>query len=334
MNVLVTGSTGFIGGALCSALVEQGHNVRAFHRATSSLRLLDGLPVEHALGDLTRPQTLQEAMQDIEVVFHTAALLGGPENPARMYAVTVEGTRAVVQAALEAGVRRLVHTSSVAALGVPEQPPGNRPVPVLLDENHSWNYFPNRWPYGYAKYLAEQEVQMAVAQGLDAVIVNPSVVLGGGDVYRQSSSLVMRIARNRLPFVVDGGANFVHVTDVVNGHLAALARGRSGERYILGGENLSLSDFVRLVAEVTRGRAPLQLPAGLVRALASPARLFQSFIHLPVSATMFHLAGMYFYYDLRKAQAALQLEQPRPIREAIAQAYAWFTQDGGSNSTS
>ncbi len=117
-NILVTGSTGFIGGQLCRALCEQGHAVRAFHRPTSLTRVLEGLPVEHALGDLTQPDSVNAAMQGIEVVFHVAALLGGQENSGRMYAITVEGTRAVLQAALRAGVRRMVHTSSVAALGV------------------------------------------------------------------------------------------------------------------------------------------------------------------------------------------------------------------------
>lgn len=333
MNILVTGSTGFIGGALCKTLVAQGHNVRAFHRASSTLRLLDDLPVEHAIGDLTQPQTLVDAMRGIQVVFHTAAMLGGLENPSRMYAVTVEGTRGVLQAALQAGVQRFVHTSSVAALGVPEQAPGRLVLPVLLDESHTWNYHPNRWPYGYAKYLAELEVQLAVGQGLDAVIVNPSVVFGAGDIYRQTDSLILQVARSKLPFLVEGGANFVHIADVVAGHLAALERGRKGERYILGGENLSHAKIVELIAAVTDGKQPvLILPAWLVRAAARPARLLQSYLRLPVNANMLNLAGIHFYYDTRKAQIALQLPAARPIRDAIAEAYSWFQSTSSSSS--
>ena len=123
MKVLVTGSTGFIGGALCQALAAQGHVVRAFHRPNSSLRRLEGLDVEHAQGDLTQPATLEAACAGMEVVFHAAAWMGGSEV-GRLYAVTVEGTRAVLQAAQRAGVRRVIHTSSVAALGVP--PPGEK----------------------------------------------------------------------------------------------------------------------------------------------------------------------------------------------------------------
>ena len=329
MRVLVTGSTGFIGGALCRALVLQGHQVRAFHRPSSTLRLLEDLPVEHALGDLTRPETVQAAMEGIEAVFHTAALLGGGrDEPGRMYAVTVEGTRAVLQAARQAGVKRVVHTSSVAALGVPPRAPKGA-FPISLNENHTWNYRSDYWPYGYAKYLAELEVQRAVAQGLDAVIVNPTLVFGAGDVYRQTSSLVVLVARQRLPALVPGGVNAVHIADVVAGHLAALERGRRGERYILGGENLTLADLVRKIAAVAGVSAPLViLPAGLARRLVGPLLLVQSYINFPVGVLLLHLAGMNFYYDGRKARSELGLTSLRPIDDALREAYAWFQARG------
>jgi dihydroflavonol-4-reductase len=326
MNVLVTGSTGFIGGALCRALVAQGHTVRAFHRSTSSLSLLEGLPVEHATGDLTQPATLEAAMQGIEVVFHTAAMLGHMHDPGRMYAITVEGTRFVLQAALKARVRRVVHTSSVAALGVPERGPGGIPAdPPLLDEAHSWNYIPGRWPYGYAKNLAEQEVQKAVAQGLDVVIVNPAVVIGPGDIYRLSDSIVVNVARRRFPVAAQGGMNVVHIDDVVAGHLAALERSRTGERTILGGENISLLAFLALTASVTGAPPPRGvLPMWVIRPLAWAARLASTFINLPVDTSLLNLAGYYFYYDLTKSQRDLGLPAPRPARMAVEDAWAWF----------
>jgi len=326
-NVLVTGSTGFIGGQLCRALCEQGHAVRAFHRPTSLTRVLEGLPVEHALGDLTQPDSVNAAMHGIEVVFHVAALLGGQESSGRMYAITVEGTRAVLQAALRAGVRRVVHTSSVAALGVPDfADPGSLPI----DENHSWNYRPDRWPYGYAKHLAELEVQKAVAQGLDAVIVNPSVVFGPGDVYRQSSSIIMQVARRRLPALTEGGLNVVHIQDVVAGHLAALERGATGERYILGGENMTHATLVRKIAKITGAPAPLLvLPPWMARALVVPARLAQTFIPLPLAYNSLYLAGYRFYYQTNKAVVELGLNQPLSAEQAISDAYAWFKQKQG-----
>ncbi len=319
MNVLVTGSTGFIGSRLCRALVQAGHKVRAFHRPASTLRLLEGLEIEHALGDLTQPETLLAAMQGIEGVFHAAAWMGGNDS-GRLYAVTVEGTREVLAAARKAGVRRVVHTSSVAALGVPE-----RGAPSLLNENHTWNIPPEYYPYGYAKYLAEMEVQKAVAQGLDVVITNPGMVFGAGDVHRQSSSIINLVAARKLSVAVEGGINAVHIADVVEGHLAAFERGRCGERYILGGENLTYLELLQIIARAAGVPAPnLVLPAGLVRALGRLALPLQNFLDLPVSAELFHLAGYNFHYDLRKAQVELGLAPPRPVEEAVAEALSWF----------
>jgi len=325
MRALVTGSTGFIGAALCRALTARGDAVVAFHRASSLLRLLDGLPVEHAIGDLTRPETLVEALQGVDVLFHTAAHMGGGQA-GRQYAVTVEGTRALMNAALEAGVQRVVHTSSVAALGVPEELPAGG-EPSLLNEHHTWNFRPDHWPYGYAKYLAEMEVQRAVAAGLDAVIVNPTVVYGAGDVYRQSSSLVMQAARRKIPALVDGGVNVVHIDDVAAGHLAALERGGRGRRYILGGENMTIAALVRLAAEVTGTPPPgVILPVGLVRRLAGPLERLRDYIRLGALSTELRLAGRYFYYDLSRADVELGHRPQHSAREALAEAYAWFTQ--------
>lgn len=329
MKVLVTGSTGFIGAHLCRALISKGCQVRAFHRASSARRLLDGLPVEHAIGDLTRPETLQAALAGMDVVFHTAALLGGREEPGKMYAVTVEGTRFLIQAALQAGIKRMVHTSSVAALGVPERIQFNVADQALLNENHTWNYRPDYWPYGYAKYLAELEIQKAITQGLDAVIVNPALVIGAGDIYRQNSSIIVQVARQRLPALIDGGINLVHIDDVVAGHLAALERGRCGERYILGGENLTHIQVVHKIAKIVGVKAPrMVLPTGLVRKIAGISWMVQPFLDTPLAVRQLHLAGLYFYYDTSKARVKLGLTEPKPSDHAIEEAYAWFIKSG------
>jgi dihydroflavonol-4-reductase len=328
MDILVTGSTGFVGSNLCRALAAEGHRVRVFHRATSSLRGLDGLAVEHFVGNLREPESLIPAMQGVEAVFHVAAVLGGSDLR-RLEAVTVCGTRAVLQAAREAGVRRVVHTSSVAALGIPESGPrGGASAPfALLDEHHTWNFTPEGWPYGYAKYLAELEVQQAVAQGLDAVIVNPALILGAGDIYRASGSLIAEVARGRVPVTIPGGLNVVHIDDVMAGHLAALERGCPGERYILGGQNMTHTHLLELAASVTGAHAPsLELPAGLVRLLEGPLRLVHPFINIPISPEQLALAGIYFYYDTHKSQDQLGLPAPRPIEDAIREAYRWMTQ--------
>lgn len=324
MKILVTGSTGFIGSHLCRALVEQGHDVRAFHRATSSMRALDGVEVEHALGDLAQPKTLEVAMQGVEAVFHTAGLLDSAGDAGRMYAITVEGTRAVLDAAQAAGVRRVVHTSSVAALGIPEKGPGGN-IPSLLDENHTWNLPPSRWIYGYAKYLAELEVQKAVANGLDAVIVNPGLVIGAGDVYHGSLRTLETVAAGRVPTSIPGGMNIVHIADVVDGHLAALERARTGERYILGGQNISHESFYTLCADVAGVNPPRGvLPQGLTDFLGKFARMISPMVQLPVSSDLLTLGGIYFYYNTAKARQELGLAEPRSIRDALEEAYAWL----------
>lgn len=325
MRVLVTGSTGFVGSHLCKALVEQGHTVRAFHRPSSNLRLLEGLEVEHAQGDLTQPETMTAAMEGMDVVFHCAAWMGSHDQPGRQYTVTVEGTRNVLQAARKTGVQRVVYTSSTAALGVPQAGNSGEERPLPVNENHTWNYQPHWYPYGYTKYLAELEAQKAAAQGLDVVIVNPSLIFGAGDAYRQSGSIVMQVAQRRISVAVEGGINAVHVEDVVSGHLAAMERGKCGQRYILGGENVTHLQLLQRIAEVTGTPAPtLVLPAWLVRAGAGPVSLFHAFLDLPVSGDLMRMAGYFFYYDLSKAREALDWQPVHPLREAIEETYAWF----------
>jgi dihydroflavonol-4-reductase len=323
MKALVTGSSGFIGAATCRALLESGYAVHAFHRATSNLRLLENLPVEHVIGDLNQPETVRAAMQGVEVVVHGAAWVGY-NDPGRLYSVNVEGTRAVVQAALHAGVRRLVFTSSVTALGIP--PAG---CSSLLDEQHTWNHPGEFFPYGYSKYLAELEVQKGVMQGLDAVIVNPTLVLGAGDIYRQSSSLVRQFANRKVGVAVTGGVNVVHVVDVAAGHVAALERGSRGERYILGGSNLSYLELCQVLARVTGVPAPtVVLPGGLLRAVRGPARLLERFVDLPVSSDVFLLAGRCLYYNMTKARSQLGLSEPLSPEQAVGDAYVWLLEKG------
>jgi dihydroflavonol-4-reductase len=336
LNILVTGSTGFIGSHLCLALLAEGHQVRAFHRPTSSLANLEGLQVEHMIGDITEPESLVRAMQGVEVVFHTAAHLGAIHDPPQVYKVTVGGTRKVLQAAQEAGVRRVVHTSSVAALGVPEvaqtgsgQAGEATNLALLIDERHTWNYPPHWWFYGHAKYLAEMQVQKAVARGLDVVIVNPAVVLGAGDINRVSGDVIIHAAQGHIPVAVPGGLNIVHIEDVVRGHLAALAYGRTGERYILGGENMTHLHFLKITAEVVGSHPPrLVLPSKLTRSLVWPAALAGRFLPLPISADSFHRAGYFFYYDTLKARLQLGMKDTLPARQAISDAFTWYRDHG------
>jgi dihydroflavonol-4-reductase len=324
---IVTGSTGFIGSHLCRALTAAGHEVRAFHRPNSTLSLLENLDVEHCIGDITQPDSLAGALKGVEVVFHTAAKLGIPRDPDLMYAVTVAGTRNVLIAAKTSGVRRVIHTSTVAALGVPEKPHNKHIAPPAMNEYHTWNFPPLWWPYGHSKYLAEMEVQNAVANGLDAVIVNPTLVIGAGDINRVGGNVIIKAAQGRLVAAPPGGLNVVHIDDVVRGHLAALERGRTGERYILGGQNLSHMEFLQIVADVVGVQRPrAAIPEWLVRGLAGPVEIATKFLPLPIGGDLLHKSGYFFYYDTHKAHQELGLSDLRSTHTAIGDAFIWYRQ--------
>ncbi len=321
-KVLVTGATGFIGSALCRALVERGHAVRALHRATSSLELLAGLPVAPVRGDILEPESLRPALRGVEVVFHAAAQSAYWRRPEIVVRSAVEGTRNVVTAAREAGVRRLILTSSVAALGVPR-------AGEALTESHTFNLEPRAFPYGYAKYQAEVEALRAAGGALEVVVVNPSIVVGPGDIHQISGSLVVEAARGRLFFYSEGGANYVHLADVVEGHLAALRRGRPGERYILGGENLPHRQAFEILAEVTGRRGPrLRLPGWGVSAAAWVVDGVRRFVPLPLEGAQLRLSRVFLYCDISKAKEQLGLPPPRSFRQAAEEAYAWYRARG------
>jgi dihydroflavonol-4-reductase len=329
MKVLVTGSTGFIGAHLCKALVTEGHKVHAFHRPNSPLLALGELPVAHVLGDITQPATLQEAFAGIQVVFHAAAHVG-KRDPRLIYQTTVEGTRNVAEAALRAGVHRLIHTSSVAALGVPVEQDQSRAWPPLpMNENHTWNYPASWWPYGYHKYLAELEVQKAVAQGLDAVIVNPALVVGPADLNRIAGDVLIRVATAQIPAAIEGGLNVIHIDDVVRGHRAALEHGLTGQRYILGNENLSHQRFLELIARAAEVRAPRWvLPSWLARGLRLPISAIGKILPIPLAGQALHRVGYYFYYDTSKATNLLHLQNLIPVQQAVQQAINWYKEQG------
>ena len=255
MRILVTGATGFIGRKLCRGLVGRDHEVIAFHRASSPGKALQGIPVEHRTGDVTSPEDLKKAMQGVEAVYHLAAPHSTQGGFGKTYATIVEGTRYVMEAALAAGVERVIYTSAAASMGVSlrKQP---FQQPEVLDENHVWNLPASTWPFGYAKYLAEMEVQKAVALGLPVIVLNPSYVLGPGDEYRKNHSVLAMLASQRLAYYLPGGLNVVHISDVVRAHMSALTFGRIGERYLLAGQNIQVRYFQELVARMNGHEPP------------------------------------------------------------------------------
>lgn len=331
MRALVTGSTGFIGSHICKALLNQGYQVRAFHRPTSPQILINKLPIEHAIGDITEPETIKEALQGVDLIFHTAAQLGLPKHPMDMYYVTVNGTRNLLKAAMESKVIRIVHTSSVAALGVPLESIGMTPeqaFSIQMDENHTWNFPPKWWRYGHSKYLAEIEVQKAVAQGLDVVIVNPAIVIGDGDLHKVGGGTLIHAA-NRKPLVyLPGGLNAIHIEDVVQGHLAALEKGRTGERYILAGENLTIKQFVTTIAEVTQRKPPkYKIPANPLHLFASLTSTLHPWLQMPFSPDLLRHAGYYFFYSNNKVAQELKCISRRSIKTALQDALLWYREN-------
>ncbi|MCJ7512037.1 MAG: NAD-dependent epimerase/dehydratase family protein [Anaerolineales bacterium] len=317
-TVLVTGATGFIGAALCRALLAQGHSVQAFHRPTSDRRSLDGLDVVHHLGDILRPETLAPAMRGVDWVFHLAAEAAYWRNPDQVIETAVQGTQNVVLAARAAGVRRVVMTSSLAALGVPSGA-------GWLDEQHTFNLPPGRFPYGFAKHQSEQEA-LRIAEGLpEVVIVNPSAVFGPGDRKPISGSLIIEAARG-LGFVyVDGGWNVVHIDDVIRGHLAAAQLGRAGERYLLGGENLTHRETLEIIAQVVGRRPPwLRLPGWSVPPLAALIDGLRSVVTLPMDGNQLRLSRHRLFCDLSKSRRELGMPEPIPFRQAVHDFWDWY----------
>lgn len=264
MKILVTGATGFVGSAVVRRLLRGDHDVRVLVRPTSDRRNLLGLNLQVVEGDLTQASSLLRACDDCEALFHVAAdyRLWAP-IPTQLYQTNVEGTRALLQAARSAGVPQIVYTSSVATLGIPgDGQSGDENTPVALDDMIGH--------YKRSKFLAEALVREFAAEGLPVVIVNPSTPIGPHDVKPTPTGRIVRDAiAGRLPAYVDTGLNIVHVDDVAEGHWLALQHGVSGERYILGGQNLSLRDVLFQIAKIA-GRSPprWQLPHAAVMPVA------------------------------------------------------------------
>ncbi len=323
VKALVTGATGLVGANLVETLNTAGWQVRILRRRTSRLDALSDLAYEEAIGDILDEASLVAAMKGIDVVFHVAGAADyWRKPPAHLYRVNVDGTRCVVQAALQAGVERLVYTSSVAAIGPAPDP--QHPV----DETHPFTLPPHVFPYGHSKWLAEQEVQQGISAGLDAVIVNPSIVIGPRDVYLTSGSLFKGMERG-MPFTPRGGSGVVDARDVALGHVRAAEHGRRGERYILSAVNLSHLALAREISRVLQVPPPRwELPpwsAGVVAWVVDVLRRLG--VRLPADGNTIRLGTYWFYVDNRKSREQLHLSY-RPVQEAIQDAVAWLKAHG------
>jgi len=320
VSVLVTGGSGFVGSAVVRALNARGERPRCLVRRASDRRNLQGLDVEVVEGDLTDATSLEVALAGCEGLFHVAADYRiWVRDPGAMEQVNVTGTRLLMEAALRQGVRRIVYTSSVAVLG--------RSSDGLPADEETAGI------YKRSKFLAEAEVRrLQREEGLPAVIVNPSTPIGPYDVKpTPTGRIVVAAARGRMPAFVETGLNVVHVDDIAAGHLLAFEKGEVGQRYILGGENLSLARILAEVAALRGSRPPrVRLPRRPLFPLALAAETWAKATggrEPLLTLDGLRMAAKPMYFSHAKAGRALGYA-PRPAAEAIRDAVTWFEREG------
>ena len=324
MKALVTGGTGFVGSAVTRALIRNGWQVRVLSRAGSDDRNLRKVSVDVALGDLLDPGSIERALVGCDALFHVAGdYRFGVRSPGELYRTNVEGTRNALTAARNAHVR-MVHTSSVAAIGTAAgEAPGSEDTPVVFDAMIGH--------YKRSKYLAEALLRAAAAEGADLVIVNPSTPIGPGDRKpTPTGHMVLDAAAGRIPAYVDTGLNVVHVDDVAQGHILAFEHGKSGQRYILGGENMTLRDILFEIARICLRRPPrLRLPHAAVVPVAYVSELVYriSGIRTQVTLEAVRMARKPMYFSSTKAANELGYSW-RPPSAAFEDAVGWFRAEG------
>jgi dihydroflavonol-4-reductase len=325
VDALVTGGTGFIGTNVARELLGAGATVRVLARPRSDRRALADVKVEIVDGDLLDPASVRRAVHGVQAVYHVAAdyRLWTPD-PAAVYRTNVEGTRAVLEASGEAGVRRIVHTSSVGALGIPRDGrPGTEQTPVTLADMVGH--------YKRSKFLAEQLALDFARRGLPVVVVNPSAPVGPWDVKpTPTGQMVVDFMRGRMVASLDTGLNVVHVRDVARGHLLAAERGAPGERYILGHRDLSLAEIFGILADITGRRPPrVRVPYAMAWLGAACCEGVSRVTGRPpaVPLTAVRMARKRMYFSPARAVRELGLPQT-DVRSALADAVAWFEAHG------
>lgn len=326
MKALVTGATGFIGSAVARALVQAGTEVRALVRPETDRRALAGLGVEPVLGDLCDAASLRPALTGCRHVYHVAAHYAlWARDPSVFYRVNVDGTKALMEAAQDVGIERIVYTSTIGAIGLPEGGGvGTEETPVSLSQMAG--------DYKRSKFLAEQTVMNMAKAGLPVVIVNPSAPVGVGDIKpTPTGQIVVDFMKGRMVAYIETGLNLIDVEDVAVGHLHAMERGRVGERYILGCRNLMLKEVFEILSALTGVKAPkLKLPRGLVLPLARLNTWMADYVthqapSIPLEGV--RMARYLMHYDCSKAVRELGLPQT-PVEAALEKAVKWFRERG------
>lgn len=323
-NVLVTGANGFLGSWVVKILLQQGHQVKSLVRQGSDLSELQGIKTDLVYGDVTDIVSLQSAFAGVDAVFHLAGVIAyKASSRAMMEKVNVQGTANVIEACLQQKVPRLVHLSSVVAVGA------GFSENEILNENSIYNISHLNMGYFETKRQAEELVIQACRERqLNAVILNPSTIYGAGDARKGSRGMQLKVAQGKLKFFPKGGVNVVAVEDVVAGIISAWHKGRNGERYILAGENLLIKDLFRIIAEESGTQPPsVELPTWFLHLLG----FVGDFIEKCGGPATFSRenawsATLYHWFDASKAKRDLDFN-PRPARQAIANSVRWIKEN-------
>lgn len=325
VRALVTGSTGFVGANLVAALNERNVEVIGLRRKNSPEDAIAGLKITPALGDVSDIDSLRNAMEGVDWVFQVAAVADYWRVPKEtIYKVNVEGARNVMQAALDTGVKRLVLTSSSAALGIPS--PNGRP----MDETNQFNLTPEEFPYGHSKHLAEEEMKKLVDKGLHAVAVLPAAVIGPRDLKFNAGELIAQALKPTLPVVPvpNGGVNYIDVRDMVQGQIAAAEKGQAGERYLLAGNNLTHRETIQAVNRVLgTSLKTAQIPRWMLGPMGLLVDILKKMgVKLPIDRGRVMLSGQFMYYDNSKAVGELGLTV-RAFEDSVRDTYQWYVEN-------
>jgi dihydroflavonol-4-reductase len=325
MKALVTGASGFVGGAVARALVQAGVDVRVLVRPGSDPQNYARLPVEPVEGDLRGRDSLRRALTGCQHLYHVAAHYAlWAKDPSIFYEVNVTGTRTLMETARDVGTERIVYCSTIGAIGLPPGGGlGTEETPVSLDQMAGH--------YKRSKYLAEQEVLKLVGAGLPAVIVNPSAPVGAGDVRpTPTGQIIVDFMKGRMPAYIETGLNIVDVDDVAAGHLLAMQKGRIGERYILGTKNLMLREVFEILSRITGVKAPsIKLPRLAILPLAYLNHWIANLTGQPPRIPLegVKMAKYKMHYNCRKAIKELGIPQTPP-EVALEKAVRWFRDHG------
>lgn len=324
MKVLVTGATGFLGGWLVKRLLAEGHDVRIIKRAFSSLDELAGLKLDIFAGDVTDTASLVSACHGVDTVFHLAGLIGySRAQREAMHKVNVVGTRNVIEACRARDVRKLVHLSSVVAIGASFDG-------TPLNEESPYNVAHLRLGYFDTKHEAEALVRTAVLEGhLDAVMINPSTIYGPADAKKGSRGVQLKVAQGKFPFYPPGGVSIVSVEDAIDAIMAVWQRGKPAERYIVSGENLLLKDVFEQIAAIAGVKPPsIPLPRPAIFALGKIGDTLEAFGKKgPLNSETAWTSTLYHWFDNSKAQRELGLKF-KPASYALEQSVRWMKDNG------